>query len=396
MSERGFILTINAGSSSIKFALFTIQNMPESVMKGEFRQVFSDSPVFTYTDLVTGIEKTSSIEVSGQIAVIAYFIKWLEKQVFFDAIQAIGHRVVHGIEHDRPAMVTPGLLAELHSIACLDPEHMPAGIKLIEAFLKFNEAIKQIVCFDTSFHFNMPDIAKLLPIPRKYQLKGLRRYGFHGLSYAYLLGQLEVIAGKEVARGRVIIAHLGSGASMVAIKKGLPLETSMGFTPASGLVMSSRTGDLDPGVASYLMANDHLNSDSFSQLVNHESGLLGVSEISGDMQVLQNKKNTDIRAAQAVDLFCYQSKKYLGSLAAILGGFDTLIFSGGIGEHDAGVRALICSGLNFLGIELDAKENDKNSLIISSRQASVTVYVIKTNEEIMIAQSVAEILSNTI
>lgn len=393
MSEAGCILTINSGSSSIKFALFTNKNMPESLMTGELRQVLSDSPVFTHTDLVTGIEKTSSIKVSGQIAVIAYFISWLKKQVFFDDIKAIGHRVVHGLEHDRPAVVTPGLLAELHSIASLDPEHMPAGIKLIEAFLKLNEGIKQIVCFDTSFHFNMPEIAKLLPIPRKYQLKGLRRYGFHGLSYAYLLGQLEVIAGKEVARGRVIIAHLGSGASMVAINKGLPLETSMGFTPASGLVMSSRTGDLDPGVASYLMANDHLDSGSFSQLVNHESGLLGVSEISGDMQVLQTKKNTDKRAAQAVDLFCYQSKKYLGSLSAILGGFDTLIFSGGIGENDAGVRALICSGLNFLGIELDPKENDKNSLVISSRQAFVTVYVIKTNEEIMIAQSVAEILS---
>ena len=395
MNEPGCILTINAGSSSIKFAIYRIQKLLEPLLTGEFKQVNSDSPVFTYTDMVTGVEKSVSIEVSGQTAIIAYFISWLKKQLFFDSLEAIGHRIVHGLEHSRPALVTPGLLAELHIIALLDPEHMPAGIKLIEAFFQFNEAITQIVCFDTSFHFTMPAIAKLLTIPRKYQLRGLRRYGFHGLSYAYLLGQLEVIAGKKIAMGKVIIAHLGSGASMVAIREGLPLDTSMGFTPTSGLVMSSRTGDLDPGVVSYLMANDHIDAATFSQLVNHESGLLGVSEISGNMQVLQNKKTTNERAAEAVDLFCYQSKKYLGSLAAILEGVDTLIFSGGIGENDTAVRASICSGLNFLGIELDPKANDKNNLVISTKHAAVTVYVIKTNEEIMIAKSVVEILTNS-
>lgn len=394
MNRASSILILNAGSSSIKFAIYSNKELPEPEITGQFKQVISDSPVFTYTDLVKGIEKSISIGDSGQTAVIAYLISWLEKQSFFDSIIAIGHRIVHGLEHAGPALVTPGLLSELHSIASLDPEHMPAGIKLIEAFLQFNRAIPQIVCFDTSFHHSMPDLAKLLPIPRKYQLKGLRRYGFHGLSYAYLIGQLKIIAGKEVAMGRVIIAHLGSGASMVAIREGLTVETSMGFTPTSGLVMSSRTGDLDPGVVSYLMTTDQIDAPSFSKLVNHESGLLGISEISGDMQVLQHKMKTDERAAEAVALFCYQAKKYLGSLAAILGGFDTLIFSGGIGENDPYVRASICSDLNFLGIELNQKENDKNSLIISTTNAAVTVYVIKTNEEVMIAKSVIEILTN--
>jgi acetate kinase len=238
----------------------------------------------------------------------------------------------------------------------------------------------------------MPAVATLLPIPRRYREKGVRRYGFHGLSYAYLLDELARIAGQAAAGGRVVLAHLGNGASLAAVKGGRSIDTSMGFTPAAGLVMSTRTGDLDPGVMTYLARTERMTATDFHRIVNHESGLLGVSETSADMRDLLAREATDARAAEAIALFCYQAKKWVGAFAAALGGLDTLVFSAGIGERSAPIRARICEGLSFLGIELDDARNAAHAAVISRADSRVSVRVIATNEELMIARSVWRLL----
>jgi len=264
---------------------------------------------------------------------------------------------------------------------------------LIEIFAKRYPALVQVACFDTSFHSTMPLVAKLLPIPKKYFAMGIQRYGFHGLSYAYLMQELERIAGNETAKGKIILAHLGNGASLAAINNFKSIDTSMGFTPAAGLVMSTRTGDLDPGVAWYLMQVEKLTLQQFNHLINHESGLLGISETSSDMRELIKNKNTDPRAADAFNLFCYQAKKYIGAYSAALEGLDTLVFSAGIGEHSPEVRRQICDGLEFLGIELDKIKNRNNEPIISTDKSKVTVRVMQTNEQLMIARLVCDVLN---
>jgi acetate kinase len=311
-------------------------------------------------------------------------------------VKTIGHRIVYGMEHTEPEKITDKLLKELKAISPYDPEHLPAEIKLIEVFRKYYPDIQQVACFDTSFHDLMPDNAKLIPIPAKYRDKGVKRYGFHGLSYSYLMEEFKRTAGAEKAKGKIIIAHLGSGASLAAVKNGKSIETSMGFTPASGLTMSTRTGDFDPGVAWYLQKFEKLTPAQFNHLVNHESGLLAISETTADMQQLLQLQHKDKRAAKAVDFFCYQCIKWIGAFTAVLGGLDTLVFSGGIGEHAPEIRERICSGLLFLGIALDEKQNTKNDTVISTDVSKVLVRVIKTNEELMIARSVCTILNYNI
>jgi acetate kinase len=234
----------------------------------------------------------------------------------------------------------------------------------------------------------MPRVAKLLPIPRRFDAIGIRRYGFHGLSYAYIIEELARVAGTKAAQGRVILAHLGNGASLAAVREGKSIDTSMGFTPAAGLTMGTRPGDLDPGVAWYMMRSENLTPKQFNNLINHESGLLGVSETSFDMQDLLAQETKDIRAAEAVALFCYQAKKWIGAFAAALGGLDTLVFAGGIGESSPIIRSRICEDLGFLGIELEEKQNAANEGVISSAASRVAVRVIRTDEEQMIAHLV--------
>jgi acetate kinase len=249
----------------------------------------------------------------------------------------------------------------------------------------------QVACFDTAFHRTMPRVAKLLPIPRRYAARGVERYGFHGLSYSYLMEELTRLD-PAAARGRVILAHLGNGASLAAVHHGQSIDTSMGFTPTSGLVMSTRTGDLDPGLVYYLARTARMTAPQFQQLVNQESGLLGVSGTSSDLRDLLAREAGDIRAAEAVALFCYQVKKWIGSFAAALGGLDTLVFAGGIGENAPLIRERICNGLGFLGIELHRKRNAKNATLISPDEGRVAVHVIRTDEELMIARIVTRVL----
>ena len=284
------------------------------------------------------------------------------------------------------------MIQELRRISSFAPNHLPSAITVMEAFAAKFPQVPQIACFDTAFHSTLPRVAKLLPIPRRYDAKGVQRYGFHGLSYSFLMQELEAVAGAKAASGRVILAHLGNGASMAAVREGKSIDTSMGFTPAAGLVMSTRSGDLDPGLVAFLGRSEQMTETQFDRMIHHESGLLGVSEISSDMRDLLAREATDVRAAEAVALFCYQAKKWIGSLAAALGGLDTLVFAGGIGENCPSIRARICEELGFLGIELNEARNVENAAVISAQSGRVTVRVIRTYEECMIARSVCRIL----
>jgi len=394
-SVKNSILTINGGSSSIKFALYQIDDVLTQLLAGAIENIGAGNIRLSCSYFDTDQKNDIAIKADGYNDAAIFLIDWLGKQDFFASVKAIGHRIVHGMKHTAPALITPELLDELKNISAYDPEHLPEEIKLIELFRKQYSSLPQIACFDTAFHAAMPAVAKLLAIPRRYYENGIQRYGFHGLSYTFLMEELARVAGSETAHGRIILAHLGSGASLAAVKDGKSMDTSMGFTPASGLVMGTRAGDLDPGVAWYLIQVEKMSAAEFNHLINYESGLLGISEASSDMRELIKKQSADKRAEEAIELFCYQTKKWIGSFAAALGGIDTLIFSGGIGENAPEIRKRICGGMKFLGIELDDIKNKKNESIISTGSGKVTIRVIKTNEELMIGRMVCRVLNYT-
>ncbi|MHB1922391.1 MAG: acetate/propionate family kinase [Chitinophagaceae bacterium] len=394
-NKRG-LLAINSGSSSIKFAFYNYSRSLKLLLKGEVERIGMKNAQLQVTHSHSAKIIRISLPSGDQEEVINFLMDWLKKQNDFDSVKWIGHRIVHGMKHSAPERITAALLDELRQIIPFDPEHLPVEIKLVEAFGKKFPSLLQIACFDTSFHSNMPPVAKLLPIPRRYRAMGIKRYGFHGLSFAYLMEELIRIAGKKKAKGKIILAHLGNGASLAALKDGKSLDTSMGFTPSSGLIMGTRTGDLDPGVAWYLMQKGKLSPGQFSDLINHQSGLLGISETSSDMRELKKCQGTDPRAAEAIELFCYQTKKWIGSFMAVLGGLDTLIFSGGIGAHDPEARTQICQGLQSFGIVLDENRNQGNEAVISAEQSPVCIRVISTNEELMIARMVGQVIGDPI
>jgi acetate kinase len=327
-------------------------------------------------------------------AAVATLMDWIAERSGRDSLAAIGHRVVHGgPKYSKPQRITAELVEELHRLSAFDPEHLPEDILLTSAFHRRFPDHPQVACFDTAFHHDLPRAAQLLPIPRRYGAQGVRRYVFHGLSYEFLMGELARLAGPEMAQGRVILAHLGNGASLAAVRGGNSMDTSMSFTPTAGVPMSTRSGDLDHGLVWYLTRAEKMSAKQFNEMVNFESGLLGVSETSSDMRDLLSRETQDVRAAEAVALFCYQVKKWIGAFAAALGGVDTLVFAGGIGEHAPLVRGRICDGLEFLGIELEEKRNMANEGVISATTSRVAVRVIHTDEEWMIAKTVCRILS---
>lgn len=382
-SNKGSILTINGGSSSIRFAIYDAGADPQKRLSAKLDRIGLPG-----TALHVGGTSTKLKTVAGDHrTAVNFLLNWLAAEPQFASVVAVGHRIVHGMKHSEPEPVTTKLLAELRRITPFDPDHLPREIELIEAFRKRYPKLPQVVCFDTAFHSNMPPVAKCLPIPRRYAAKGLVRYGFHGLSYGYLMEQLGRLDPAAV-KGRVILAHLGSGASLAAVRNGNSIDTSMGFTPTSGLVMSTRTGDLDPAVVYYLSRTENMSAARFQQMVNHESGLLGISGTSSDMQDLLLRESNDAHATEAVALFCYQAKKWIGAYAAALGGLDTLVFSGGIGENASIVRERICDGLGFLGIKLSQSRNGRQASVISTKASPVTVRVIPADEELMIASSV--------
>jgi acetate kinase len=386
------ILTINGGSSSIRFALYHVEQPLTQGLYGKVDRIGLSGTNLAFNDRTQKQPESRNLTATDHKSAANSLIDWLEKQNDFKSVKAVGHRVVHGMKHTEPEMVTKKLLDELRRISPYDPDHLPREIELIETFRQRHPKLPQVACFDTAFHQTMPRVAKLLPLPRRFDANGIQRYGFHGLSYAYLMEELARLGDPAAKKGRVILAHLGNGASLAAVRDGRSMDTSMGFTPTAGLVMSTRSGDLDPGLAPYLARTGQMTTSQFYKMVNHESGLLGISETSSDMRDLLDREKQDVRAAEAVALFCYQAKKWIGSFATVLGGLDTLVFAGGIGENAPVVRARICEGLNFLGIELNASRNAENAPVISMQTHRVSVRVIRTNEELMIARSVCRLL----
>ncbi len=386
------VLTLNGGSSTIKFALYQVDKPLKRKLYGKIDRIGLSGTKLMCSDSSGNQRKSYSIAASDHRSVVNFLIDWLTEQDESASVVALGHRVVHGMKHFQPEIVTQKLLDELHRIRPYDPDHLPLEIKMIEIFRRHQPEMPQVACFDTAFHHTMPRVAKLFPIPRRFEAQGVQRYGFHGLSYAYLIEELTRLGDPAASEGRVILAHLGSGASLAALRDGKSIDTSMGFTPTAGLMMSTRSGDLDPGLASYLARTERMTTKQFYEMVNHKSGLLGVSETSSDMRDLLEQENSDVRAAEAVALFIYQVKKWIGAFAAAMGGLDTLVFAGGIGENLPAIRARICNDLEFLGIEIEESLNAANDGLISSSAGRVAVRVIHTDEEQMIARSVCHIL----
>jgi len=381
------VLTINGGSSSIKFALFRMTEPPIRMLGGEIERIGLKNTVLSAKDSDGHTTKNEPFSASGLAQAGGGLIDWLAKHTDLGGVAAVGHRIVHGgPQYAWPRRISSEVIQELKRIAPLDPDHLPGEIALLQAFLGRFPHVPQVACFDTAFHHDMPRVAQQLPVPRRYASVGVRRYGFHGLSYTYLLGELARVAGPEAARGRLVLAHLGAGASMAAVRGGKCVDTTMAFTPTAGLMMGTRAGDLDPGVLLYLMRNEGMTAKQIDDLVNRQSGLLGVSGLSSDMRELLERESTDPHAAEAVELFCYQARKYAAAMAAAAGGLDTLVFAGGIGERSAPIRARICAGLEFLGVHIDPSRNASHGPVISPEGSPVTVRVIPTDEEIAIAR----------
>lgn len=389
MATQTLLLTINAGSSSIKFAVYEIVEPLRRTVHGEIDRIGLPHAVLTYSNRMTPSPSSSPAQAGNLTEAAAFLASWLEKNVNFKQLGVIGHRIVHGLEHTHATVIDEPLLLQLRSSLAYDPDHLPGELALIDLFRERHPGIPQVACFDTAFYAQLPRMAKILAIPRRFEKAGIRRYGFHGLSYSSLLEQLMGIADPSAVMGRCVLAHLGNGASITATRNQQPVDTSMGFTPASGLPMSTRSGDLDPGVISYLLQHEGLNPTDLDGLINHQSGLTGISETSSDMEDLLNKESSDERAAEAVAFFCYQVKKWIGSYSAVLGGLDLLAFTGGIGENAASIRSRCCTGLEYLGIELDEGRNQGNGLLISADSSRVPVYCIPTDEESIIARQTA-------
>jgi acetate kinase len=387
------ILTVNGGSSSIKFAVFDASDPPKRLVHGALERIGLQGASFQVKSPNAEESFLRPITPPGMGAAVSALIEWIQQRKGPDAVTAAGHRIVHGgPKYTEPQRFTADMLVELRRLGQVDPEHLPEEILLAEALHRRFPDMPQVACFDTAFHHDLPRVASLLPIPRRYDAMGIRRYGFHGISYAFLMRELARVVGPESGNGRVILAHLGNGASLAAVRDGKPVDTSMSFTPTSGVPMSTRSGDLDPGLAGYLARTEGMTAAQFSDMCRAESGLLGISETSPDMRDLLECEAQDARAAEAVAVFCYHVKKCVGSFTAALGGLDTLVFAGGIGENAPAVRSRICDGLECLGVVLDETRNASSDAVISGATSKVSVRVIHTDEERMIAGYVSCVL----
>lgn len=376
------VLCLNSGSSSVKFALYRMGEGDETLLaRGAVERVGLRGGSLWLRDIAKDRLSEIPSSAKGHADAVRSALEALE-ELGLPSPDAVGHRIVHGgAEHTAPAVVDAALLEKLRGLVPFAPLHLPGEIQGIEAVAERYPRLRQVACFDTAFHRGMPEAAQRFPLPNALWEEGVRRYGFHGLSYEYILGAL----GRD-ATGRLIIAHLGNGASLAAVKDGAPVDTTMGLTPAGGLMMGTRSGDLDPGILLYLMRERGYNLERLSQMVDHESGLLGVSGISRDMKSLLEKRDKEPGAALAVRMFCRQLRKHIGAMAAALGGLDTLVFTGGIGERADPVRQEVCEGLSHLGIHLDAELNERHAGVVTSPGSPCTVRIIPTNEDLVIAR----------
>ena len=386
------VLTINTGSSSLKAVLYRTDGAERREAAMEFERIGRPGGHARAVGSDGRLLLERSQEFPDHDAALTAMLDWIRRLDLDVGIEAVGHRVVHGgPDYATPQVVSDALLAAVRRLVPFDPEHLPQALAAIDATSRAFPDVPQVACFDTAFHRGMPRVAQLFGLPAELADEGVIRYGFHGLSYESIVGQLRDLGG-DAATGRVVIAHLGNGASMVALRDGRGVETTMGFTPTGGLVMGTRSGDLDPGVLLYLLRERGLNAAEIGDLVNRRSGMLGVSGISGDMRDLLAREADDPRAAAAVALFCYQARKHLGALVAVLGGLDSLVFTGGIGEHAGPVRERICAGFEFLGLRLDPVANREHAPVISRNDSCVTVRVMKTDEESAIVRHTVRLL----
>jgi acetate kinase len=382
------LLAVNTGSSSVKLALYNngaqltelCRMAVEPIGESSCRLRVTPGPA-TGTDL--------PIEAKDHRTALLRALDYAQSSLGFP-VEAVGHRVVHGgAAHQAPERITAALLSDLRRLASIDPDHMPQALDAIDAITGRYPAVPQVACFDTAFHRTMPRLAQQYPLPTWTIEAGVRRYGFHGLSCEFIMNALAQLDPQTLG-GRLLIAHLGNGASMTAVRHGTSVDTTMGFSPTGGLMMGTRCGDLDPTVVTYLARTAHRDLDSLDRLVNHESGLLGVSGSSSDVRALLASESPSAR--DAIELFCYIARKQLGALAAVLDGLDTIVFTGGIGEHAPAVRERICRELGHLGVRLDPERNTGNRDVISASDSAVMVRVMATDEELVIANHVRQLL----
>ncbi len=391
-SPRGCILTVNPGSSSLKVALHDNARELARRAHADVARIGEPEGRLRAAGETGEVVHETTAPFADHDAALAAVLDWLHDNRLDLHLIAAGVRVVYGGPRNRePKLVTPALVAELEQTIPLDPDHTPQALATLRALGRHYPSLPQIACFDTAFHRTLARVAQMYPLPRRFFEQGVMRYGFHGLSCEYIVEELRAIDSAR-AGGRVIVAHLGNGASMTAVRDGRSVDTTMGFTPAGGLMMGTRTGDLDPGVILHLQRAEGMSPADVNELVNRQSGLAGVSGVTSDMRELLAREARDAHAADAVALFCHLARKFLAGLAAALGGLDTLVFTGGIGENAAPVRARICAGLEFMGIQIDEGRNQRQADLISSEMSPVVVRVMKTNEDLMIARHVRDML----
>lgn len=389
-AAEGSILVLNVGSSTLKFGVFPLVARDEPLLRGVVEYAGPNSGQVRITDSA-GRSDSGQLNVDRESAP-AQLIHHLEQHYSLASIQAVGHRLVHGGSRlVTPVRIDASVRAMLEDVIPLAPDHLPTELRAIDEVSRLSSSLVQIACFDTAFHSGMPSVARIFGLPRRLSNSGVVRYGFHGLSYEYVTSELR--RRSELLR-RTIVAHLGNGASLVALRDGISIDTSMGMTPAGGIAMSTRSGDLDPGVILYLLRSRNFSISDLDDAVNRDGGLLGISELSSDVRALLTARSTDSRAAEAIEVFCYQAKKCIGSFAAALGGLDALVFSGGIGEHSPAVRAQVCKELELLGIAIDPALNDANAPLISAEHGAVQIRIVNTREEVMIARHVRAVLAN--
>ena len=387
------LLVLNAGSSSLKFSVFLNDDPPRLLLHGQLEGLLTQPRFIARNDAaVVGEKEWPSGTQLGHHGAIEFLFTWgREGAVGEHRIVAVGHRVVHGgVKFTAPVLVDASILAELEALVPLAPLHQPHNVAAIKAVAKMAPVVPQVACFDTAFHRTQSKVAEAFALPRRFIEEGVRRYGFHGLSYEYIASVLPALD-RRAAEGRAVVAHLGNGASMCAMSNGRSIATTMSFTALDGLMMGTRCGAIDPGVLLYLIDRHGMNVRTLTRLLYEQSGLLGVSGISSDMRALL--ASADSRALEALDLFVYRINRELGSLAAALGGLDALVFTGGIGENAAPIRARVCRGASWLGLDLDEVANTNGGPHISREGSRVSAWVIPTNEELMIARHTRRLVS---
>lgn len=392
MASNSTLLVLNSGSSSVKFALFDLTpDEPRRIWSGAVQRIGFDSGRFTVSDVEGTSLAEETLPVRDHAAALDRLLDWIGQQATQDKLVAVGHRMVHGGEDcDCSLPVTPQLEARLQQLIPLAPLHMPHNLAGIAAMRKRRPELVQIAAFDTAFHHGLPRIARMTGLPRRFLDSGIRRYGFHGLSYEYVVEDI-CRRGGHGGTGRMIVAHLGNGASMAAIRDGRSVETSMGFSTLAGLPMGTRPGDLDPGILLHLMLERQVCAEELQDILYRQSGLLGLSGLSRNMADLLARPDLP-EAVEAVEFYCHHARRHLAGLTAALGGLDRLVFTGGIGANAPGIRARICDGLDYLGLALDAGRNNARQRVVSAKDSPVLIEAFKTDEELVIARHARNLL----